>query len=234
VEEQVQKDIATLRRALEPPPSTCTYCDEETTGRVNLLPRPFLVMLIGLPGTGKSHFARTLAQRVPCLILESDQLRQALVSSPKYTKGENSRVFTACHRLIQEYLAEGRRIIFDATNLMEVHRQPLYHLTDRSKIPLVVVRLTAPETIIRRRLAERTAGLHSDDHSKADWRVYRRMLPTEEPISREHFVVDSSDDIRPALEQIAQMITESANTTVSKQGAITHTKVITAEGYNSI
>jgi len=216
VEEQVQKDIAILRRALEPPPSTSTPCDRETTGEVRSLTRSFLVMLTGLPGTGKSYFARALARRRPFLILESDQLRQALVSSPKYTRGENSRLFAACHQLIQEYLAEGRRVIFDATNLMEVHRQPLYHLADQSKVPLVVVRLTAPETTIRRRLAERTSGFHSDDHSKADWRVYRRMVPTEEPISREHFTVDSSGDIRPVLEQIAQMINKSANTTVWK------------------
>lgn len=201
VEEGLQRDIATLRRALE------------LDGKLfQALPqtRPFLVILSGLPGTGKSYFARELARHLPFLVLESDRLRKALVAAPKYTPGESSRLFAACHRLTEEYLAEGQRVLFDATNLMEAHRQPLYHLADRMGVPLLVVRLTAPGGIVRRRLSARVSRLHPEDHSDADWLVYCRMLPTEEPISRKHLIVDSSLDIATALEQIVRLVNTTA------------------------
>ena len=54
---------------------------------------PRLLMLAGLPGVGKSAFAREVASRCPFLKVESDRLRKALVPQPQYTPDEHRRVF---------------------------------------------------------------------------------------------------------------------------------------------
>ena len=194
------RDVVTLRQTLGPP----TYAR-----RVGPLTCTILVVLSGLPGTGKSHFARELALRVPFLVLESDRLRKALVSQPQYTPGESSRLFAACHRLVEEYLAEGRRVLFDATNLMESHRQPLCHIADRLGVQLVLVRFTAPRKVVRRRLVERASGLHAADYSDADWPAYCRLLPTEERITRKHFTVGSDEDAARVLKQLIRLVKAS-------------------------
>jgi predicted kinase len=194
---QLPRDAARLREVLE---------RDDVAGKGKLAGRPFLVALSGLPGTGKSYFARRLTQRVPFLVLESDRLRKALVAQPNYSPGEHSRVFAACHLLIGEYLAQGRRVLFDATNLTESFRRPLYHIADRLDVPLTLVRLTASRKTVRRRLAERAGGLHAGDNSDADWLVYCRLSPYEEPIQRRHFDVDSSGDISPVIEEIARIV----------------------------
>jgi predicted kinase len=193
---ELAQDTAALRQALE---SDLRQYPPESLGS------PFLVVLSGLPGAGKSHFARELAKRVPFLVLGSDRLRKALVSHPQYDREEHIRVFAACHRLVEELLKEDYRVIFDATNLTEGFRQPLYDIAERLETPLTLVRLTAPGEVIRRRLDERAAGLRSDSYSDADWLVYCRLSPGEEPIKRPHFVVDSSQDISPALEEIVRL-----------------------------
>jgi len=179
---------------------------EANVGPAGACHRPFLIVLSGLPGTGKSYFARALTRHVPFLVLASDRLRKVLVSQPKYTPSEHYRVFAACHRLIDEYLAEGRSVLFDATNLTEFYRQPLYHIADRLEVSLITVRFTAPTEIVRRRLETRAARRHPDDYSDADWLVYCRLLPGEEPINREHLTVHSAEEVPAVLEQVIRLV----------------------------
>ena len=168
--------------------------------------KPCLIVLSGLPGTGKSHFAKELGKRLPLLVLESDRLRKVLTPHPKYTRGESARLFAACHLLIEEYLLQDRLVLFDATNLTENFRQPLYEIAGRVSVPLVLARFTAPQEVIRRRLSDRGAGMHPSDYSDAGWRIYSRMYPHEQAIARHHLKVDSSGDISESLDAVERMV----------------------------
>ena len=168
--------------------------------------RPVLVVVSGLPGSGKSHFSRRLVAEVPLLVLESDVLRRALFPSPSYTRDESDRLFSACHALIVGLLEQGVPVLLDATNLAESHREPLYRIAGRVGAGLILVRLHAPPEVVHRRLKARSRGLDPEDQSSADWKVYRRLSDTVEPITRNHFVVDTSRDISPALAKAVREI----------------------------
>lgn len=168
--------------------------------------RGALIALCGLPGTGKSHFAAALSRRVPCLTLGSDRLRKVLAPQPSYTREEHLRVFTAAHALLESLLAEGYRVIFDATNLTERAREPLYDIAARLAVRLVLVQLDAPHQLVRRRLARRSQGLTSDAFSDADWRIYCRLYPGQEPIAGPHLYVDTSRDIGPMVVRVVRLL----------------------------
>ena len=165
-----------------------------------------LVALCGLPGTGKSHFAAALARRIPCLVLGSDRLRKILVRRPVYSRDEHQRVFDAAHALLEELLAQGYRVIFDATNLTERAREPLHEIAARTRARLVLVQFDAPPHVIRRRLARRSQGRALDSYSDADWRIYCRLFPGQEPVEGPHLSVDSSRSIEGVLEEVAGLI----------------------------
>jgi predicted kinase len=165
---------------------------------------PVFVIVSGLPGTGKSHFSRKLAKRMPSVILESDALRKRMYPSPTYSAQESHRLFDACHRLIEELLDSGITVILDATNLVEQHRERLYHISQRLKAKLIIVRVEAPREIALQRLQGRSRGIDPGDNSDADSGVYQKMRARAERIRRNHFVVDTSRDITPVVDKIVR------------------------------
>lgn len=165
---------------------------------------PVFVIVSGLPGTGKSHFSRKLAEQLPSVILESDTLRKRLYPSPTYSAQESHRLFNACHRLIEELLDSGITVILDATNLVEQHREHLYRISQRLKVKQIIVRVEAPREVVLQRLQGRSRGIDRGDNSDADSGVYQRMRAGAERIRRNHFVVDTSRDITPVVDKIVR------------------------------
>ncbi len=186
------KDVEKLRSSLSeiPPP----------------VARPVMVVIGGLPGSGKSYFSRRLVAHVSLLALESDVLRKALFPNPSYTAAESDRLFRACYSLIADLLRQGVPILLDATNLVEGHRERLYYIAEQVEAKLILIYLKAPPEVIYERLKGRSQGVDPEDHSSADWRVYERMHSSMEPIRRNHYVVDTSSDISPAITKVVREI----------------------------
>ncbi len=65
--------------------------------------KPAFVAVSGLPGTGKPYFCCKLVERLPLAILESDTLRETLVSSLSYSLKESARLFRVVHLVLKDY-----------------------------------------------------------------------------------------------------------------------------------
>lgn len=167
---------------------------------------PALIVVSGLPGSGKSYFSRRLAERLPLPIIESDAMRQVLAPKPSYSPDESQRLFRACHTLISDLLHKGISVIFDATNLIEYHREYLYRIAERAGAKLILVHMEAPPELVQQRMERRRNGDDPNDKSDADWHVYKKMTATAERIRRNHFAVDTSKDIAPAIEKIVREV----------------------------
>jgi len=187
---QPKKDVQRLRESLGELPEPVV--------------KPALIVVSGLPGSGKSYFCRRLSECISLPILESDALRRLLSPSPDYSRGESERLFKTCHILIEELLRRGIPLIFDATNLIERHREHLYHIADNVGAKLIMVRVEAPPELVRQRLKDRSSIVDPRDKSEADWKVYQKMSATAQRIRRNHFAVDTSRDITPAIDKIVR------------------------------
>ena len=165
--------------------------------------RGLLVLLVGLPASGKSYFGRLVAARLGGEVIQTDGVRKELFREPRYTSRESETVYAECHRRVTEAVTAGRAVIFDATNLVERRRRPLYALADENGARLVVVLTWAPGKLIRERLAGRSAGVDPLDLSDATWSVYRKMRRPE-PISRPHLLVNTAVGLEQAVEIVAE------------------------------
>ena len=85
---------------------------------------PTMIMLCGLPGSGKSTFANEIKKSNPLFpikIHSSDALRQELYGDASQ-QGDNSKLFEELHRRIKDDLKAGHDVIYDATNIKSKER----------------------------------------------------------------------------------------------------------------
>jgi predicted kinase len=137
--------------------------------------KPALIVVMGLPGVGKSHCARLLCGRLGAAHVASDELRSRLFIAASYADEENRAVFAAATALVDALLEEGHRVVVDATNLIARNRAGTVEAAKRRGVPVTYVRITAPDEDARGRLASRRVARAPGDHSEADEPIYERM-----------------------------------------------------------
>lgn len=92
--------------------------------------QPKLFMLIGLPGSGKSTFARNRVKfyddcnKTRLEIVSSDDIREELYGT-RFCQKDPARVFEIAHERIINSLEQGWDVIFDATNITRKNRASL-------------------------------------------------------------------------------------------------------------
>lgn len=84
---------------------------------------PRLLMLIGLPGSGKSTWAKTFIDaNSNTVIISSDEIRKELFNNES-SQEDNNRVFYEMNKRTLSNLSLGTNVIYDATNISRKKRK---------------------------------------------------------------------------------------------------------------
>lgn len=137
--------------------------------------RACLIILMGLPGSGKSYCAAALAASLGAAHVATDHLRSRLFIAASYGDEENAMVFGIAEALLDELLTEGHIVVLDATHLVARYRAPAERVALTHQAPVFHVLVTADDAQVRARLLARARERAPGDHSEADVRVYERM-----------------------------------------------------------
>ena len=162
-----------------------------------------LICVAGLPGCGKSTVARLLAERLDGLLLRTDAIRKALFPSPDYSPEESIRTYAEFYRKAEAGLDAGRAVVMDATFYSRASREQAAAIARRTGVSWHLLLITAPEEIVRERIAQRT-----NDISDADFRVYLEMKALFEPITEAetHTVIDNRDGMQELIARVAHYL----------------------------
>jgi aminoglycoside phosphotransferase family enzyme/predicted kinase len=145
--------------------------------------RPCLVLVGGLPGTGKSTLARALSERAELSLIRSDVVRKELAGMPGdgqdksilqdgiYTPAWNQRTYAECLDRAEKLLFQGKRVLVDATFREESKRKDFLDLAARLAVPATFIVCQADPKAVRTRLSRRRG-----DASDADWSTYQRAV----------------------------------------------------------
>lgn len=88
---------------------------------------PKLLMLKGLPGSGKSTYARTLVGEQQYVRVNKDDLR-AMLHNSKHSKAREDQVLKIRDYITRTALAAGRNVVIDDTNFAPIHEITLRNI----------------------------------------------------------------------------------------------------------
>lgn len=151
-----------------------------------------LVIVCGLPGTGKSFVAKAVAERINARLLQTDAIRKEMFAKPEYTKEEKMKVY---REMFARAKNSKENIVLDAVFPYEELRKTASSISENA-------------VIIETRCSEKTASkrLSGKRHlSDADFQVYRKTKSEFESLTGRHFIVNT-DEPKGAVKKAVHMI----------------------------
>jgi predicted kinase len=83
-----------------------------------------LIVLVGLPASGKSTLAEEISLKETAVIMSSDELRKEIFNDVNH-QADNNDLFKELNLRINNLLSQGKNVIYDATNLNRKRRMHL-------------------------------------------------------------------------------------------------------------
>ena len=181
--------------------------------------RPCLVLVAGLPGTGKSALARALVDAAGFTWVRSDALRKRLagldpwtsraagVGEGLYTPEWTERTYAACLDRAGEVCRAGGRAVVDATFVDHRRRETFVAAAIEWGVPTLLLVATAPAELVRDRIEARTR-----DPSDATWAVYEaasaRWRPADPQLCRVA-EIDTRGSLDESAAQVLQALADA-------------------------
>ena len=146
-----------------------------------------LVLVIGLPGSGKSYFASELARLLNAAYINSDIERNKMLAEKTYTEKEKLAVYDLMLKKMSGQVKENNNVVLDATFYKTAIRNKFISEA-RGKVALYFIEVIASEALTRQRLKKQRPD------SDADVEIYKKIQQQWEPLSEVHLTLESKED----------------------------------------
>jgi aminoglycoside phosphotransferase family enzyme/predicted kinase len=181
--------------------------------------RPCMVLVAGLPGTGKSMLARGLRETCSFTWIRADEVRKRLagldplakqqpdIDEGIYTSEWSDRTYAACLDRAADVCRAGGRALVDATFGENGRREKFVQAAIAWGVPVILLVVHAPPELVRERLAAR-----SGDPSDADWSVYEALRAKWSPVDPmlcRSSRIDASGSPRDMLNEAIRALTHA-------------------------
>jgi predicted kinase len=148
-----------------------------------------LIIIGGLPGTGKTTIARELAHQLGAVHLRIDSIEQAIWDSGVVSRSLNDAGYRVGYAIAEDNLRIGRTVIADSVNPLPLTRDAWVEVANRAQVSAIEIEVKCSNTSEHRhRVENRMAdipGLRLPTWQEVVSRDYH-------PWDREHVVIDTA------------------------------------------
>ena len=143
-----------------------------------------IILVIGLPGSGKSYFASRLAKMLKAEYVNSDRLRKQMFPNSAYSPLEKTLVYSAMLKSMHVSITRKRNMVLDAT----FHKRETRNLfIKNTPVKIHFIEIWAKEPIVKFRLNKKR------DYSDADFKIHQLIKKEWEPLEIPHLILESSN-----------------------------------------
>src|SRR5262245_9071640 len=149
-----------------------------------------LIVLSGLPGTGKTAIARELARQVGAVYLRIDSIEQAIKDSGLAPQSLDDMGYRCAYAAAEDNLRLGRCVIADCVNPITITRDAWRSVAARAGTPVLEIEIKCSDVTEHRRRVENReidiSGLRRPTWADVVAREY-------EPWQRDHITIDTAE-----------------------------------------
>ncbi|HEV2402659.1 MAG TPA: AAA family ATPase [Candidatus Saccharimonadales bacterium] len=155
--------------------------------------KPLFILLYGFPGSGKTFFARQLAEILQAAHIHSDRIRSELFEQPRFDKEENTVISQLMDYMAEEFLRAGLSVVYDVNAMRLAQRRALRDMARKSHAIPVLVWLQIDVDSAYNRATKRDRRRVDDKYSPTlDQATYQRIVSgMQNPQPAEDYVVIS-------------------------------------------
>ena len=154
------------------------------------MPDPVLIVMSGLPGTGKTTLSRLWAQKIGAVYLRIDSIEGGIIGSMLGVTDIKDSGYTVAHNLAKDNLNNGLSVVADSVNPLNVTRDDWRKVGDDLGIVVKEVEIICSHPKIHRhRIETRETNIGNRKNSTWDDVLKREYHSWD----REHIVIDTAE-----------------------------------------
>lgn len=156
-----------------------------------------IVVVSGLPGSGKSYFAEALSRRLGAVYISSDHIRNSMRARGKYSFEDKLKVYHTMAEYTSANVSAGNHVVVDATFYRRTMVDVFTGLAAALSSKIHFIHVTADEELIKIRLNKPRKD------SEADYDAYLKVKQQFEPLQVSCLTLRSENDNVDTMLEIA-------------------------------
>ncbi len=162
-----------------------------------------IVLVYGLPGTGKTFFARHFAKETGAVHLNTDIVREKLDARGHYDDKTKQQVYNELYKQVMRELNNNKDVVVDGTFHKNIRREQIKKMADEINKPVFFIEMKADEKTVKKRLKK------TRKNSEADFEVYQNLEQEFEKEEEDHLELWSDDiKVENMINKVKQYIHE--------------------------
>lgn len=142
-----------------------------------------IILICGLPGTGKSFFADKLRQKIHSAYVNTDIIRSGINKKGQYDPETKQLVYNKLLEKLEGFVKTNRSVIVDGTFHKRDKRKQIKDKAKSLNQQLFIIEMRACDDTVKERVK------HREGYSEADFKVYLQLKNTSEPINEPHLIL---------------------------------------------
>lgn len=172
--------------------------------------KPVCIILIGLPGSGKTFISKKLTERLPLVYLSEELVQAFLVPNKTFFDRGEEAVLELIYTTIDKLLHTKYSVIFDANLKKLENRMAIKSIVDKARSQIITLYLNCPENIAFDRLKQKNLEILRGDSREfvmeTDY-FYFEKNNLEKPIKSEQaYLFDTANSTLRDIDKLVEYL----------------------------